>query len=88
MGCVHSNGQTDRTSKARSSGYGEESKKYMIIDVAYPIDNNLILKRNEKLDNCSELRLELHRMWDKETCIVPINHRSIGIYPERHTIST
>ena len=42
----------------------------MIIDATCPVDN-LILKRNEKLDNYSELRLEIARMWDKET-IVPI----------------
>ena len=44
----------------------------MIIDVACPVDNNLILKRNEKLDNYSELRLEIARMWDKETLVAPI----------------
>ena len=48
------------------------AKKCLIIDVACPVDNNLIPKRNEKLDNYSELRLEIARMWDKETLIVPI----------------
>ena len=37
-----------------------------------PVDNNLILKRNEKLDNSSEIQLEIARMWEKETLIVPI----------------
>ena len=46
--------------------------KCLIIGVTCPVDNNLILKRNEKLDNYSELRLEIARMWDKETLIVPI----------------
>ena len=41
------------------------TSKCLIIDVACPVDNNQILKRNEKRDNYSELRLE--RMWDKET---------------------
>ena len=49
----------------------KNTNKCLIINVACPVDNNLILKRNEKLDNCSELRLEIARMWDKET-IVPI----------------
>ena len=48
------------------------TKKCLIIDIACPVDNNLILKRYEKLDNYSELRLEIARMWDKETVIVPI----------------
>ena len=37
-----------------------------------PVDNNLMLKRNEKLDNSSEIRLEIARMWEKERLIVPI----------------
>ena len=31
-----------------------------------------MLKRNEKLDNSSEIQLEIARMWGKETLIVPI----------------
>ena len=50
----------------------KNTNKCLIIDVACPVDNNLTLKRNEKLDNYSELRLEIARMWDKETLIVPI----------------
>ena len=45
----------------------KNTNKCLVIDVACPVDNNLILKRNEKLDNYSELRLEIARMWDKET---------------------
>ena len=50
----------------------KKTNKCLIIDVACPVDNNLILKRNEKLDNYSELPLEIARMWDKETLIVTI----------------
>ena len=50
----------------------KNTSKCLIIDVACPVDNNLILKRNEKLDNYSALRLEIAKMWDKETLIVPI----------------
>ena len=56
----------------------KNENKCMIIDVASPIANNLILKRNEKLDNYSELRLEIAKMWDKETLIVPIIIRALG----------
>ena len=38
------------------------TNKCLIIDVACPVDENLILKRNEKLDNYSEVRLEIARM--------------------------
>ena len=54
----------------------------MIIDVACQVDKNMILKRNEKLDNYSELRLQLARMWDKETCIVPIIIIALGSFPK------
>ena len=37
----------------------KNTNKCLIIDIACPADYNLILKRNEKLDNYSELRLEI-----------------------------
>ena len=73
----------------------KSTNKCLIIDVACPVDNNLILKRNEKLDNYSEIRLEIARMWDKETLIVPIIIGALGSIPNdlecnlkkiRHTI--
>ena len=59
----------------------ENTKKCFITDVAFPVDINLILKRNKKLDNYSELRLEIARMWDKETLIVPIIIGALGSIP-------
>ena len=59
----------------------KNTRNCLIIDVAYPVDNNLILKRNKKLDNYSELRLEIARMWDKETLIVPIIIGALGSIP-------
>ena len=56
----------------------KNTNKCLITDVACRVDNNLILKRNEKLDNYSELRLEIARMWDKETLIVPIIIGALG----------
>ena len=41
------------------------TNKCLIIDIACPVDNNLVLKRNKKLDNYSEIRLEIAKMWDK-----------------------
>ena len=57
----------------------KNTKKCLIIDVACPIDNNLILKKNpEKLDNYSELQLEIGRVWNKETLIGPIIIGALG----------
>ena len=38
------------------------TSKGLMIDVACHVDNNLIRKKNEKLDNYSKLRLEIARM--------------------------
>ena len=51
-----------------------------MIDVTCPVDNKLILIRNEKMDN-SELQLEIARMWDKETLILPIIIGALGSIP-------
>ena len=59
----------------------KSTKKCLIINVACPVDNNLILERNEKLDIYSELRLEIARMWEKETLIVPIIIGALGSIP-------
>ena len=59
----------------------KNKRKCLIINVACPVDNNLILERNEKLDIYSELRLEIARMWDKETLIVPIIIGALGSIP-------
>ena len=57
------------------------TNKCLIIDVACPVDNNLILKRNEKLDN-SELRLEIARMWVKGALgSIPIIIGALGSIP-------
>ena len=40
----------------------KNTKRCLINDAACPVDNNLILKRKEKLDNYSELQLEIARM--------------------------
>ena len=59
----------------------KNTNKCLKSDVASSVDNNLILKRNEKVDNYSELRLEIGRMWDKETLIVPIIIGALGSIP-------
>ena len=56
-------------------------KKCLIIDVACPIDNYLILKRNKKLNNYSKIQLEIARRGDKETLIVPIIIGALGSIP-------
>ena len=59
----------------------KNTKNCLIGDVACLVDNNLIMKRNEKLDNYSELLLEIARMWEKEALIVPIIIGALGSIP-------
>ena len=59
----------------------KNTNKCFIIDFACPVDNNLILKRKKKLDNYSEIRLEIVRMWNKETLIVSIIIGALGSIP-------
>ena len=56
--------------------------KCLIIGVECSVDNNLILKRNEKLDNYSKPTLEIARMRVKETLIVPTIIRALGSMPK------
>ena len=62
----------------------KNTKKCLINDVACPVDNNnLIMERNEKLDNYSEIRLEIARIWDKETLLSTNNYRSTRIHTKQ-----
>ena len=81
MGCLYSSGQDGQIEHQRPDIVIMEknTNKCLIIDVACPVDNNL--KRSEKLDNYSELRLETARMQDKETYIVPIIIEALGSIP-------
>ena len=45
----------------------KNTNKCLITDVTCPVDNNLNVKRNEKLDKYSEIRLEIARMRGKDT---------------------
>ena len=53
-----------------------------IIDVACPGDHRLNEKRNEKLNRYSDLRLEIARMWDIKTIIIPVIIGALGSIPE------
>ena len=53
-----------------------------IIDVANPRDHNMAQKKFEKLDNYSELRLEVARMWNKKMVVVPIIIGALGSVPK------
>ena len=73
--------QTDQEIKHRRPDIvvvNKEKNECTIIDVANPGDHNLAQKKFEKLDNYSELRLEVARMWNKKTVVVTIIIGALG----------
>ena len=47
-------------------------RKCLIVDVAIPGDQNITKKEFEKINNYSELRVEIVRVWNMETEVVPV----------------
>ena len=60
----------------------KKTNECQIIDVACPSDINLVGKKNEKLRNYKELRLEIARLWNKKTTIIPIIIGALGSVPD------
>jgi hypothetical protein len=49
----------------------------MLIDVAFPGDRNVIQKEAEKILKYKDLTIEIRRMWNVKTSVIPvINNRS------------
>ena len=60
----------------------KKTNKCLIIDVANPGDHNLEKKKAEKLDNYAELRVEVARMWNKDTVVIPVIIGALGSIPK------
>jgi hypothetical protein len=60
----------------------KEANTCQLIDVACPSDLNLVGKRNEKLRNYQLLRVEVARLWDKKTSIIPVIIGALGSIPK------
>lgn len=74
--------QTDNTISARRPDIilvEKKSKKCLIIDIAVPVDKNVTVKENEKIDKYDDLKWELTRLWHlKKVEIVPIVIGALG----------
>ena len=80
------NVQTDREIEHRRPDIlliKKESNECMIIDVANPGDHNVEKKQFEKINNYAELRLEISRMWNKKTTVVPVIIGALGSVPHK-----
>lgn len=78
--------QTDRVIEHRRPDItvvDKSANKCFIIDVAIPGDHNVARKEIEKIDNYSELRVEIARMWNRETTVVPVVIGALGSIPKK-----
>lgn len=60
----------------------KQNKQCQLIDVAIPADHNLIQKEAEKMLKYRDLSIEISRMWDMRTEIVPIIIGALGAIPK------
>jgi hypothetical protein len=67
--------QTDRTVHNKKPDIiirDNEKRKYMFTDVAISGDRNVIKKEAEKILKCKDLIIEIQRMWNVRTNVIPI----------------
>jgi hypothetical protein len=67
--------QTDRTipnNKPDVIIRDNEKRTYMLIDAAIPGDRNVIKKEAEKILKYKDLTIEIQRMWNVETRVIPV----------------
>jgi hypothetical protein len=67
--------QTDRTipnNKPETIIRDNEKRTCMLIDVAMSGDRNVINKEAEKILKCKDLTIEIERMWNVKTKVIPV----------------
>ena len=56
----------------------KEQRKTLLIDVACPMDHNIVSKEKEKVDHYLELKFELEKLWKTQIEIIPIVIGALG----------
>ena len=56
-------------------------KVVTIIDIAVPLDRNILEKQEEKVTKYQDLRMELTRLWKKKSRVVPVVVGALGSIP-------
>jgi len=67
--------QTDRnlpSNKPNIINRDNEKRTCMLIDVAIPGDINVIKNEAEKILKCKDLTIEIQRMWNVKTRVIPV----------------
>ena len=65
----------DRTMQANKSDInikGHKEKTCKLLDFTFPLDINISAKQFEKLSNYKNLQMEIERMWQLKTSVIPI----------------
>ena len=65
----------DRTIQANKSDInikGHKEKTCKLLDFTFPLDINISAKQFEKLSNYKNLQMEIERMWQLKTSVIPI----------------
>jgi hypothetical protein len=73
--------QTDRTipnNKPDITILDNEKRTCMLIDVAIPGDRNVIKKKAEKISKYKDLAIEIQRMWNVKTSVIPVVIEATG----------
>ena len=62
--------------------FKKDGRDCQIIDVAIPGDYRINMKENEKILNYADLKLEISRMWNCKTTVIPIIIGALGSIPK------
>ena len=63
--------------------FKKNDRHCLIVDIAVPGDHNIESKQQQKIDNYADLKLEVSRMWDCSTVVVPIIIGALGSVPKK-----
>lgn len=72
---------TDRTILANRPDivlHDKQKNECLLIDISVPDDANIILKESEKISKYKDLEIEVNRMWNTRTKVVPIIVGALG----------
>ena len=73
---------TDRELKANRPDIvvkDHQSKTCYIIDISTPSERNMALKEVEKLSKYKDLEIEINRMWNMKTIVIPVVIGNLGM---------
>lgn len=61
----------------------KEKGEALIVDIAIPEDRNLMTKEREKIDKYQDLRLEIQRLWNVRTRVIPVVIGAMGAHTDK-----